>query len=148
MVVNTGGRAIDPAGTLRLSDGPGGLSAGPFPVELGTTIGIGQRAPVRVVLSEEIPNGPWTAELRLRSDLVQRRARAKITFPTDPGTRSLPVPAAPVDRSVPWLLILIVIGLAVGAWLLFAFRRRRRSDPDDREAAERPVDAPPTAARA
>jgi hypothetical protein len=39
---NTGGRALDLSGALALSDGPGGLSAGPFPITLGTTLGIGQ----------------------------------------------------------------------------------------------------------
>ena len=35
-VHNTGGRALDMNGTLRLLGGPGGLSAGPFPANLGT----------------------------------------------------------------------------------------------------------------
>ena len=35
-VANTGGRAVDLSGNLRLTDGPGGLTAGPFRVHLGT----------------------------------------------------------------------------------------------------------------
>lgn len=95
-VANTGGRAIDFSGTLRLSEGPGGLSAGLFPVQLGTTIGIGQRAPVRVVLTKAIPDGPWTADLRLHSDLVKRGAQARIMFPSAAGS-SDPVLATPAD---------------------------------------------------
>lgn len=126
-VVNTGGRAIDLSGTLRLSDGPGGLSAGPFPVQLGTTIGIGQRAPVHVVLTKAIPDGPWTADLRLRSDLVRRRADARILFPSAAGT-SDPVPATPADGSLVWLAIIlpIVAALVGGLWLLLVLRRRRK----------------------
>jgi hypothetical protein len=139
-VLNTGGRAIDLNGTLRLIDGPGGLSAGPFPVELGTTIGIGQRGTVRIVLSPSIPDGPWTAELRLRSDLVRRQARAEILFPSRPGGRSAPVPATPSDGSLALVAVIVAIGLALvaGLWLLFVLRRRRRSD-SDREGKTEPA---------
>jgi hypothetical protein len=132
-VVNTGGRAIDLSGTLGLSEGPGGLSAGPFPVELGTTIGIGQRAPVHVVLTKAIPDGPWRADLRLRSDLVRRRADARITFPAAAGS-SDPVPASPAGEPLMWLAVIlaVVAALVGGLWLLFV-RRRRRAEPD-REA--------------
>ena len=124
-VVNTGGRAIDLSGTLRLSEGPGGLSAGPFPVQLGTTIGIGQRAPVHVLLTKAIPDGPWTADLRLHSDLVRRQADARILFPSATGS-SAPVPAS--DGSLTWLAIIlaIVLALAGGLWLLLLVRRRRK----------------------
>ena len=129
-VVNTGGRAIDLSGTLRLSEGPGGLSAGPFPVQLGTTIGIGQRAPVHVVLMRAIPDGPWTADLRLHSDLVRRQAHARILFPSATGS-SVPVPGTPSNGSLMWLAVIlaIVAALAVGLWLLLLVRRRRK-DPD------------------
>ena len=129
-VVNTGGRAIDLSGTLRLSEGPGGLSAGPFPVQLGTTIGIGQRAPVHVVLMRAIPDGPWTADLRLHSDLVRRQAHARILFPSATGS-SVPVPGTPSNGSLMWLAVIlaIVAALAGGLWLLLLVRRRRK-DPD------------------
>ena len=131
-VANTGGRAIDLSGTLRLSEGPGGLSAGPFPVELGTTIGIGQRAPVHVLLTRAIPDGPWTADLRLHSDRVRRQADARILFPSATGS-SAPVPAS--DGSLMWLAIIlaIVLALAGGLWLLLLVRRRRK---DQDRAAE------------
>jgi hypothetical protein len=138
-VVNTGGRAIDLSGTLRLSDGPGGLSAGPFPAQLGTTIGIGERAPVRVVLSSSIPHGPWTADLRLTSDLVERRAHARILFPSAPGGRSAPVPPASSLPLAPFALIAVIaVALAAGLWPLLARRRRRRSETDPEESG-RPV---------
>ncbi len=140
-VINTGGRAIDLSGTLRLSDGPGGLSAGPFPAQLGTTIGIGQRGTVRVVLSPSIPDGPWTADLRLHSDLVKRQAQARITFPSSPGTGSDTVPASAPGVSIGLLAVIVAIGLALGAglWLFFALRRRRKSEPDGDVPTDRPV---------
>ena len=57
-VHNTGGRALDMSGTLELSDGPGGLSAGPFPATLGTTLGIGDTEPVTIALDEADPHRP------------------------------------------------------------------------------------------
>jgi hypothetical protein len=142
-VRNTGGRAIDLSGALRLADGPGGLAAGPFPVQLGTTVGIGQRAPVRIVLSRSIPDGPWTAVLRLRTGPVERRAHARVTFPSSPGEGSTPVPATtPGGSSVFPVVVLpviaaLVLGLLLLLWLLW-MRRRRREEPEG-DRTERPV---------
>jgi len=80
-VQNTGGRALDMNGTLRLAAGPGGLNAGPFPAKLGTTLGIGDTATVTIVLDEQVPAGPWDARVVLRSGLLERSAHATIAFP-------------------------------------------------------------------
>jgi hypothetical protein len=85
LVRNTGGRALDLTGDLRLADGPSGLAAGPFAVTLGTTLGIGQSAPVTVVLDKQVPDGPWTATISLESGTTKRSARATLTFPSGPG---------------------------------------------------------------
>src|SRR5213076_2151068 len=47
-VTNTGGRAIDLAGSLSLANGPGSLNAGPFDVQIGTTLAPGDSAPAQV----------------------------------------------------------------------------------------------------
>jgi hypothetical protein len=80
-VHNTGGRALDMSGTLRISAGPGGLKAGPFPASLGTTLAIGDTEPVTILLDKQLPAGPWKARVDLHSGLVQRHAQATITFP-------------------------------------------------------------------
>jgi hypothetical protein len=80
-VHNTGGRALDLSGQLRLTNGPGGLSAGPFDAKLGTTLGVGQTEPVLVTLDRAIPAGPWDARIVLRSGLTEREATARVTFP-------------------------------------------------------------------
>jgi hypothetical protein len=80
-VHNTGGRALDMYGTLRLSSGPGGLSAGPFPVTLGITLAIGETERVTTALDPQLPAGPWDARITLHSGLVERTARGTITFP-------------------------------------------------------------------
>ncbi len=96
-VANTGARALDLVGELALRDGPGQLSAGPFAVTRGTTIGVGQTQQVVVPLPAQIAGGPWTADLVLRSGLLTRRASAVVTFPEGTATVAQPVPAVPVS---------------------------------------------------
>lgn len=57
-VRNTGARALDLGGELRLTNGPGGLSAGPINASVGSTLGLGQSGPVTVTLDKSLPNGP------------------------------------------------------------------------------------------
>jgi len=125
-VLNTGRRALDFTGKLRLDDGPGGLSAGPFEADLGTTLGIGDTAPVSVLLDEALPNGPWRAHLTVTSGLEKRTAEATITFPETVGT----APAVPVEDSdgTPGWLIgggLALLLLLAGLMVILASRRRR-----------------------
>jgi hypothetical protein len=84
-VHNTGLRALDIRGDLQLSDGPGSLSAGPFPVTTGSTLAPGDAAPVEVLLDRQLPDGPWTVRLRLASGLLERTATATIRFPAFTG---------------------------------------------------------------
>ena len=117
-VRNTGGRALDMSGALRLGDGPGGLTAGPYPADLGVSLAIGATEVVSIVLDDRLPAGPWRARLNLRSGLLQRRANAQLTFP-DRGTSS------------PWPQILTIgltglIGVLLALTVAFLARRRRR----------------------
>jgi hypothetical protein len=134
-VHNVGGRAIDLSGSLKLTDGPGSLTAGPFPAKLGTTLAPGQSEPVTVILDKSLPAGPWNARIALQSDLIKRAAKATITFPSGDGVVGPPVKAVPVPLSknrhvlVPLAIVLIV--LAAIALLLWLWRRRRRDDDDD-----------------
>jgi hypothetical protein len=136
LVRNTGGRALDMSGTLRLTNGPGGLSAGPFAVKLGTTLGVGQEEPVTVLLDPALPNGPWDARLILRSGELAREATGRITFPSGAGTTSPPVPAktrsldTPVGRLFAAGSLLFI--LLAGGFLLFFLKRRRRTEDDQR----------------
>ena len=132
-VHNVGGRAIDLNGSLRLTDGPAGLSAGPFPAKLGTTLAPGQSEPVTVVLDKSLPAGPWNSRIVLQSDLVKRAAKATITFPSGDGVVGPPVKAVPVpltkNRHVLVPLAILLIVLAAIALLLWLWRRRRRETP-------------------
>jgi hypothetical protein len=128
-VHNTGGRAVDLSGELRLTNGPGGLSAGPFDAKLGTTLGVGQTEPVLVTLDRAIPAGPWDARILLRSGLTEREATATVTFPAagtaDPvatralGSRSGGGNGLPLTAGG-------VAALGVASLLGFRLLRRRR----------------------
>jgi hypothetical protein len=137
-VHNTGGRALDMAGTLRLDHGPGGLSAGPFPATLGTVLAPGQTEPVVVVLSKDIPDGPWHARIDLQSGLLKRAAEGEILFPSGAGETSKPVAAKSIpltknrDVIVP-IAIALLLFLMILLFLIW-WRRRKRDDDDDRPA--------------
>lgn len=136
-VRNTGGRALDMRGELRLTDGPGGLSAGPFPATVGTTLGIGATAPVEVVLDKAIDGGPWLATITMRSGLLVRRAEARITFPDEVGVRAQVVTAEELPLAEdPNVLIPVagaLIGL-IGLLLLLLLLRRRTPDREEQPA--------------
>lgn len=147
-VHNTGGRAVDLSGKLRLTNGPGGLSAGPFPAKLGTTLAPGQSEPVTVVLDKALPAGPWNARIMLQSDLVRRAAKATITFPVDSGSEAKPVKATPIPLTknrhvlVP-IAIGLIVALLIGLLLLLLWRRRRRDDEDERSRSGVPAPTVP-----
>jgi hypothetical protein len=78
---NSGRRTIAISGNLTLSNGPGGVRAGPFPVKLIVPLTPGSSRSVTVRLDKRLPRGPWRAEMRLRGRLLLRVAVATITFP-------------------------------------------------------------------
>lgn len=127
-VTNTGGRALDLNGTLQLSGGPGGLSAGPFPVAVSRTLALGSSTPVTIVLDPQLPAGPWDATVTLSSGPVERSAQATITFPDAGATET--VGAETVESG--WLLpalaglaVLVLLSIVVGLLLLHRHRRLR-----------------------
>jgi hypothetical protein len=134
---NTGGRALDLGGTLELTEGPGGLSAGPFPVSLGTTLGVGQTESITIRLDKLLPNGPWKADIEVTSGLLRKNARASITFP-DAGTGD----TVSLSNGIsPWWWVGGAgLALVTATWRVWA-RRRRDEQPEPKHslaaAAER-----------
>jgi hypothetical protein len=136
-VHNTGGRALDMSGTLRLSAGPGGLRAGPFPANLGTTLAIGDTQSVTIVLDKQLPDGPWDARITLHSGLLERSARATITFPVAGSSRPVRAVTDHSGSRSLWLVLAVVgviISWAAALWFLLVKRSRRRSAPVPDEA--------------
>src|SRR5436309_6718998 len=108
-VTNTGGRGVELTGHLDLINGPGGLSAGPFEVEGGTTVAPGQSASVEMVLDPSMPLGPWDARLVLKSGTVEAPASARISFPAHADSTGETVAA---NKATPSNRTPLKIGLA------------------------------------
>ncbi|MBF4618937.1 hypothetical protein ITJ44_12730 [Clavibacter sp. VKM Ac-2873] len=123
-VTNTGGRAVDVSGTLALSGGPGGLSAGPSPVDAVTTIAPGGTGEVAFTLAAGIPAGPWTAQLALTSGLVAHATTADVTFP-DVGSTTAVQQARGPDLALVLGVAAAVIALLVALVVVLLLRRRR-----------------------
>lgn len=77
-VRDTGARAIDVSGSLRLADGPGGSSAGPFPFKSGLTLAPDQSGRLARVLSATTPAGFWHATVTLQSGDTVEHGQATI----------------------------------------------------------------------
>lgn len=133
-VRNTGGRALDLSGELRLTNGPGGLSAGPFNATVGATLGVGQTAPVVITLDKALPNGPWDAKVLLRSGTTTREAGGSVTFPGEPASGSDSVATASGGGSGAIIAAGIGLGALVSIVLLIVLLRRRRR-VGDKDAA-------------
>jgi hypothetical protein len=134
-VHNTGGRALDMAGELTLSDGPGGVSAGPFPVSTAVTVLPGDTAGVRTVLDQRLPDGPWKARLTLRSGFIERVATATITFPAAANAVGGPVTPENWFQAHP-LLASGLAALFVAALFVSFFVARRSMASRRRESGE------------
>jgi hypothetical protein len=125
---NTGGRAIDLGGSIKLDGGPGGISAGPFNSTQPSTVAPGDCEDLKILLDPKLPRGPWNATAKLRSGTREKEASAKLTFP-QPGQKAAAVKAtgkktsdAPVVAGGASALVLLSAGLAV-----LAYRRRKRA---------------------
>lgn len=140
LVRNTGGRALDMRGSLELTEGPGGLRAGPFDAQLGTTLGLGQSAAVRVPLDGRIPDGPWKATITLQSGRLERKATATLTFPNEAGRAADPVEAEDLTdtgggrAALAVAVVLLALVLFVLSLMVRRMRRMRRSKSGDLEA--------------
>jgi hypothetical protein len=121
-VRDTGGRAADLAGQVRLADGPGGTSAGPFAARRTVTLAPGQSGYVVFALPASLPAGAWVATVTLSSGITTITARSTAVIGAQAAAASW---ASPV--SLAWSGGML-LGLAVIAAVLIArFWRPRRS---------------------
>ncbi len=118
---NTGGRALDVRGTLQLSSGPGGVSAGPFPASSVVTIAPGQSGDDIFQLSSKLPNGPWQGSFTMVSGLLTKTEKFTLDFTGGPAAAARsPFPVVPVAAGLAALV------LAAVAVLIARSRRTRR----------------------
>ena len=108
----------------------GGLTGGPYPAQLGTTLAPGQSEPVWFVLTDQVGDGPWNATVTLRSGLNQQTFRAQISFPLAPGTgpaaAARPASGGTGVDTVLTSAILILLVATLAALAIITYRRRRR----------------------
>jgi hypothetical protein len=124
-VNNTGGRAVDLNGSVRLTNGPGGTSSGPFPQQQTVTIAPGQSWNVTFAAPKNLPQGAWQATVNLASGLTTAKATAPIQL-------SVIVAAQAALSSTQWIwlafggLVVAAVVIAVGR---YARQHRRRRIP-------------------
>jgi hypothetical protein len=80
-VADTGQRAVDLSGQARLSDGPGGISAGPFREERVVTLAPGQSGTLVFAPDRHLPPGTWHAGVTLVSGINTITHRGTVVFP-------------------------------------------------------------------
>jgi hypothetical protein len=124
-VRNTGGRALDFSGALKLSSITGELRAGPFPAQSGTTLAPGQSGPVTFPATGDLADGPWNVALDMVSGHMRESYQAQITFPKEPGSS----PTSPASHDSPmigWVIgaLIALVCLAALALLLILLRGR------------------------
>ncbi|WP_440104310.1 hypothetical protein [Streptosporangium sp. H16] len=125
LIRNTGGRTLDMNGALSLTDGPGGLQAGPFPADLGVTLLPGAVAPVTVTMDRRMPEGPWKGKVTLTSGMVKRAVTATFTFPAEGQGFSV----EPDENHLPLVGLVAGVIVPVTALGLMVRRRRRAAAP-------------------
>jgi hypothetical protein len=122
-VDNTGGTAVDVQSTLQLTDGPGGVSAGPFHARQVDTLAPGQSYPATFALPAKLPNGPWQATFTMVSGLITKTKTVTLTFTGAPATAAhSKFPIVWVAAGIAALIIIVIIAL-----LITRSRRKRRS---------------------
>jgi hypothetical protein len=109
-VRNTGGRAVDLGGHARLTQGPGGESAGPFQDQQIVTLAPGQSGNVTFALSKGLSTGPWLASVTLVSGFTTDTAAATVQFTNHPAT---PLLTRPMVVSVAAAIICLLAGALV-----------------------------------
>jgi hypothetical protein len=119
-ISNTGGRALDPSGTVTLSGGPGGIATAPVPGS-GGSIAPGQTGQVTFVLDPAIPAGPWQAAVSVASGLVNESTTVDLTFPEQGSASATESGGTPVWV---WIVVAAVV-IVVTAVAAFAVRRRK-----------------------
>ncbi|GIG88496.1 hypothetical protein [Plantactinospora endophytica] len=121
-VRNTGPRALDPHGTLRLSTASSPAALGPFTALGGVTIAPQSSGSMTVPLYGRLPAGPWNAELAVADGAVLRESKATLSLP-EPRPSSLVVTK---DDGPSMILILAATGALLGVLVLLGLRLRRR----------------------
>jgi hypothetical protein len=121
-VKNTGGRAVDLSGTLRLTGGPGRTRSGPFPAQKIVTLAPGQSWDITFAPPRSLPQGSWRATVSLVSGMTTATGTVTVQL--------VPLAAAPSGMSAMTWVWLSLGGLALVLMLImgrYALEHRRRA---------------------
>ena len=122
-VNNTGGRAIDLNGSVRLTDGPGNTAAGPFPAQRIVTLAPGQSWNIKFAVPSSLPDGSWQAVVTLTSGLTTAKATTTVQLGSVAAGQSLSWTQW-IWLSLGTLILVLLIGMG---W--YALQTRRRQVP-------------------
>lgn len=132
IIRNGGGRAIDLQGDVELVDGPGGAAVPPTPFDRGVTVPVGGEATVTVPFPADLPDGPWTANVTMQANDVERRHTGRLSFADDAPAQVEPLPAEVPERATwPLMLLALLLLLLVLAAIIVVLRRRRDDEDKD-----------------
>lgn len=128
-VTNTGGRAVDLAGTLNLSGGPGGLSAGPIDSAVAT-IAPGEDGEVVIAVPDSValPAGPWKADVKLESGIIKHDTSATLTFPDKGDGESVGSSDSTSWPLIAGIVVAVLAVAGVGGYLVVRKRRPSGSE--------------------
>jgi hypothetical protein len=116
-VHDTGGLAVDLSGQARLTNGPGGITAGPFREQQVVTLAPGQSGNLAFTESKNLPGGSWHATVTLVSGLTTATAQSDIQIPGGHAT-------SPWARLSPLIWALGAAGLLILAMIRLGRRPR------------------------
>lgn len=123
-VTNTGGRALDPRGTLNLTGGPGGISTAPVSGS-GGSIAPGKTGTVTFALDPAIPAGPWEASVEVSSGLVKHTSQGTLTFPDEGSVNASTNSSGGGISAWVWVALAAVLVLAIAIAVVLVLRRRK-----------------------
>jgi hypothetical protein len=123
-VNNTGGRAIDLSGTVRLADGPGNTSSGPFRTQKIVTLAPGQSWNLTFAAPKSLPDGSWRATVTLTSGLTTATATATVRLAPAVATQAALSAMQWIGLSLGGLVLVLVIVMG-----RYALQHRRRQAP-------------------
>jgi hypothetical protein len=123
---NTGGRAVDLSGDLRLDHGPNGSVTRHFQVRQAITLRPGEPGSLSFALGKQVAAGRWNATVELHSGRLTRRATGRIDIPDRPSRGT----AVQLRMATPGIGMAVVSGAgALVALLLVLFMIRRARLP-------------------
>ena len=122
-VRNTGGRAVDLNGSVRLTNGPGGSSSGPFRAQKIATLAPGQSWNMTFLLPKTFPDGSWRAAVTMVSGINTATDAATVRIGS-----AVTAPGGLSRMAWTWIAIgglILVLVLVAGVYML----RYRRQSP-------------------